>query len=42
LPVQTPGAYRASDYPRFGVGLALVTLAVIALIVPLIWPLAGS
>jgi di/tricarboxylate transporter len=42
LLAQGPGAYRTSDYPRFGAGLALMTLAVIALIIPLIWSLEGG
>lgn len=41
LLVQGPGAYRTGDYARFGLGLALLTLAAIALIIPMKWPLDG-
>ena len=42
LLTQAPGAYRTGDYLRFGLGLALLTLAVIAVIIPRIWPLEGA
>lgn len=43
LLVQDPGGYRPSDYLRFGFGPALIVLAVIGWVIPLLWPLsAGS
>lgn len=37
--VQEPGDYKPIDYLRFGIGLNVLTLAVILLIVPMLWPL---
>jgi len=37
--VQEPGGYHARDYLRFGAVLNLITLLVILLLVPLLWPL---
>ncbi len=42
LLVQRAGGYRMTDYPRFGAGLVLLTLAVIAVMVPWLWPLEGG
>jgi di/tricarboxylate transporter len=39
LLVETPGQYRAADYLRFGLGPVLIVFAVIAFLIPLIWPL---
>ena len=41
LLVQAPGGYRNTDYLRFGFGPALLVLGVIALMIPLLWPLKG-
>ncbi len=38
LLVQHLGNYKPQDYLRFGLGLCLVVLAIIALVVPRIWP----
>ncbi|MDX1681476.1 MAG: SLC13 family permease [Phycisphaeraceae bacterium] len=37
--VQEPGGYGAGDYLKFGTGLAIIALAVILGVVPLIWPI---
>jgi di/tricarboxylate transporter len=37
--VQQPGGYQVRDYFKFGLGLQLFYLLVIAFILPLIWPL---
>jgi di/tricarboxylate transporter len=37
--VQEPGNYRNADYVRFGAGLNVITLAVILVLVPLLWPM---
>jgi di/tricarboxylate transporter len=37
LLVQRPGRYQTKDYLRFGSGLVVITLAVVALVVPLVW-----
>ncbi len=42
LLVRPGGNYRARDYLRFGSGLALLTLAVVVLVVPRLWPLAAQ
>ena len=42
LLVKRAGGYRIRDYLRFGAGLNLVALAVIALMVPRLWPLDGA
>jgi di/tricarboxylate transporter len=39
LLVQEPGNYRNADYLRFGAGLNLITLAIVLLLVPLLWPM---
>jgi di/tricarboxylate transporter len=39
LLVQQPGGYQVRDYFKFGLGLQLFYLLVIAFILPLIWPL---
>jgi len=36
--VQEQGGYRGRDYVHFGIGLNVLTLAVILLLVPRIWP----
>lgn len=41
LLVQEPGGYRSLDYLKFGAGAALFVLAVIAVVIPLLWPLSG-
>jgi di/tricarboxylate transporter len=41
LLVRKPGAYRNLDYLKFGIVPALFVLAVIAVVVPLLWPLEG-
>jgi di/tricarboxylate transporter len=38
LLVQRPGSYSGKDYLRYGAGLVLITLSVVALAVPLFWP----
>ena len=38
LMVQSPGAYKTRDYLKFGAGLVVITLAVVAVLVPLLWP----
>lgn len=42
LLVKDAGGYRIRDYLRFGLGLNLLTLAVIALVIPWLWPLTQS
>lgn len=37
--VQEPGGYRPVDYLKFGLGLNILSLAVILLLVPMLWPL---
>jgi di/tricarboxylate transporter len=37
--IMGPGGYRLSDYIRVGLPLTLVTLIVVILVLPLIWPL---
>jgi di/tricarboxylate transporter len=39
LLVQHPGGYQLRDYLKFGLGLMLLYLLVIAFVVPLVWPL---
>jgi di/tricarboxylate transporter len=39
--VMGPGGYRFSDYPRLGLPLSLIVLAVGVPMVALVWPLAG-
>ena len=36
--VQSPGSYEAKDYLKFGAGLVVITLVIVAVIVPLMWP----
>jgi di/tricarboxylate transporter len=36
--VQSPGSYETRDYLKFGVGLVAITLAIVAVLVPLMWP----
>ena len=38
LMVQSPGAYKTRDYLKFGSGLVVITLAIVAVLVPLMWP----
>ena len=33
-----PGGYRFSDYSRLGAPLTVLTIAVIVVLVPVIWP----
>ena len=42
LKFRRPGAYRSGDYARFGFGLAVLPLATIALLIPMIWPPQGQ
>lgn len=37
--VEEPGNYRTGDFLRFGAGLNLITLAVVLLLVPALWPI---
>jgi di/tricarboxylate transporter len=38
LLVQRPGSYETKDYIKFGAGLVVITLLVVAVLVPLVWP----
>jgi di/tricarboxylate transporter len=38
LLVQRPGGYETRHYVRFGLGLVVITLLVVAVLVPLLWP----
>ena len=38
LMVQSPGSYKTRDYLKFGAGLVVITLATVAVLVPLLWP----
>ncbi|MHB8122140.1 MAG: SLC13 family permease [Desulfuromonadaceae bacterium] len=38
LMVQSPGSYETRDYLTFGAGLVAITLLIVALLVPLMWP----
>ena len=38
LMVQSPGSYETKDYFKFGAGLVVITLVIVAVLVPLIWP----
>jgi di/tricarboxylate transporter len=38
LMVQSPGSYETRDYLKFGAGLVAITLAIVAVLVPLMWP----
>ncbi len=38
LMVQSPGSYETKDYLKFGAGLVAITLAIVAVLVPLMWP----
>ena len=38
LMVQSPGSYETRDYLKFGAGLVVITLVIVAVLVPLIWP----
>lgn len=42
LLVKDPGKYRTVDHLRFGIGLIVLTAVVIALMVPLLWPLTKT
>lgn len=42
LLVKAPGRYRTVDYLRFGIGLNALTLVLVALIVPWLWPLTAT
>jgi di/tricarboxylate transporter len=37
--VMGPGGYRFADYPKVGIPLTLVVLAVAMLLIPVVWPL---
>jgi di/tricarboxylate transporter len=37
--IMGPGGYRFSDYPKVGLPLTLVTLAVVLIVLPVFWPL---
>jgi len=39
LMVFGPGAYRFTDYLRFGLPLNLIVMAIALLIIPRVWPL---
>ena len=41
LLVMGVGGYRFTDYARVGLPLLLVVFAVVVLLLPLVWPLAG-
>jgi di/tricarboxylate transporter len=38
LMVQSPGSYETRDYLKFGSGLVAITLVIVAVLVPLMWP----
>jgi di/tricarboxylate transporter len=38
LLVQRPGSYETRDYLKYGAGLVAITLLVVAVLVPLLWP----
>lgn len=38
LMVQSPGSYKTKDYLKFGAGLVVITLTIVAVLVPLLWP----
>jgi di/tricarboxylate transporter len=38
LLVESPGSYETRDYLKFGAGLVAITLLVVAVLVPLMWP----
>ena len=38
LMVQSPGSYKTRDYLKYGAGLVAITLLVVAVVVPLMWP----
>ena len=38
LMVQRPGSYEIRDYLKFGTGLVAITMLVVVVLVPLIWP----
>jgi di/tricarboxylate transporter len=38
LLVQRPGGYQTKDYMKFGSGLVVISLLVIAVLIPLVWP----
>jgi di/tricarboxylate transporter len=38
LMVQRPGSYETRDYLKFGAGLVAITLVIVAVLVPLMWP----
>jgi di/tricarboxylate transporter len=35
---QSPGSYETKDYLKFGAGLVAITLVIVAVLVPLMWP----
>ena len=39
LLVKAPGRYVARDYVRFGSGLSVLSMLIVVLVIPLIWPL---
>ena len=41
LLIREPGRYRNRDYLTFGTGAALFVLMVIAVVIPVLWPLGG-
>ena len=40
--VMGPGGYRFIDYVKVGVPLAIVTLVVVLVVLPLVWPLTTA
>jgi di/tricarboxylate transporter len=38
LMVQSPGSYETRDYLKFRAGLVAITLTIVAVLVPLMWP----
>lgn len=38
LMVQSPGSYKTRDYLKFGTGLVVITLVVVVVLIPLMWP----
>jgi di/tricarboxylate transporter len=39
LLVQRPGAYKQRDYLKYGAGLALLTILISVVLIPIVWPL---
>ena len=38
LMVKSPWSYETRDYLKFGTGLVAITLVIVAVLVPLLWP----